>query len=96
MVPRRSDLHGYVSLLFAELAKEWVVYDEVKHVNKMKKYMIYIAQGIDAEFEYEIRRVRSEEAFFGVCDEFLDSDEVLPDLPPENSKLFCGFKSLLE
>ena len=96
MVPTRRDLHHYIELLFRELAGEWAMYDEVKHVNKMKKYMIYIAQGIDAEFEYEIRRVRSEEAFFAVCDSFLDNDEVLPDLPPEKSKLFCGFKELLE
>ena len=68
----------------------------MKHVNKMKKYMIYIAQGIDAEFEHQIRRVRSEQSFFGICDDFMDNDDLLPDLPPENSKLFCGFKTLLE
>ncbi len=96
MVPTRRDLRQYIELLFNELAKEWTVYDEVKHVNKMKKYMIYIAQGIDAEFEYQIRRVRSDEAFFTACDGFLDNDEVLPELPPENSKLFCGFKALLD
>lgn len=96
MVPKRSDLLEYVNLLFRELGKEWLVYDEVKHVNKMKKYMIYIAQGIDAEFEYQIRRVRSEGAFFEVCNRFLDNDELLPDLPPENSKLFCGFNALLD
>jgi len=95
MVPVRRDLYAYVCLLFNELAKEWGVYDEVKHVNKMKKYMVYTSQGIDAEFEYQIRRVRSEEAFFDVCRDFLDNDALLPDLPPENSKLFCGFSDLL-
>lgn len=96
MVPKRCDLREYIDLLFRELAGEWSVYDESKHVNKMKKYMIYIAQGIDAEFEHEIRRVRSEEKFFEACDRYLDNDELLPDLPPENSKLFCGFKALLD
>lgn len=95
MVPRRCDLREYIDLLFRELAKEWVAYDEVKHVNKMKKYMIYIAQGVDGEFEHEIRRVRSEAGFFEVCDRFLSNEEMLPDLPPESSKLFCGFGKLL-
>ena len=96
MLPTRRDLRGYIDLLFHEIAKEWVEYDEVKHVNKMKKYMIYIAQGIDAEFEHQIRRARSEQGFFEICDAFMDNDSLLPDLPPENSKLFCGFKTFLD
>ena len=96
MEPTRKDLRGYIDLLFHEIAKEWLEYDEVKHVNKMKKYMIYIAQGIDSEFEHQIRRVRNEQGFFDICDSFMDNDDLLPDLPPENSKLFCGFKTLLE
>jgi tRNA-dihydrouridine synthase C len=95
MAPTRRDLRGYVQLLFEELAKEWSVYHEQNYVNKMKKYMIYIAQGIDAEFEQQIRRVQTEADFFAACDAFMDSDELLTELPPENSKLFCGFKDLL-
>jgi len=93
--PTRRDLHEYVTVLFAELAVEWIGYDEAKHVNKMKKYMIYIAQGLDEAFEYEIRRVRSEKEFFRICDHYLLNDDLLPDLPTENSKLFCGFTDLL-
>lgn len=92
----RNDLKQYVSLLFDEVASEWTVYDEVKHVNKMKKYMAYIAQGIDAEFEFRIRRSKSKADFFQICEELLTSDELIPDLPPENSKLFCGFSDLLK
>lgn len=93
--PSRRDLHEYISVLYAELAVEWIGYDEEKHVNKMKKYMIYIAQGLDEAFEYEMRRVRSEKEFFRICDHYLLNDELLPDLPPESSKLFCGFTDLL-
>ena len=92
----RLDLRKYIQLLYDELAKTWAEFDEVKHVNKMKKYMIYIAQGLDAAFEYEIRRVRCEKEFFRICDHYLLNDDLLPDLPPENSKLFCGFSALLE
>tara|TARA_B110000879_G_scaffold118326_1_gene157202 strand:- start:12091 stop:13140 length:1050 start_codon:yes stop_codon:yes gene_type:complete len=96
LAPTRRDLRGYVQLLFEELAKEWSVYHEQNYVNKMKKYMIYIAQGIDAEFEQQIRRVQTEADFFAACDAFMDNDELLTELPPENSKLFCGFKTLLD
>lgn len=93
--PTRKDLRQYVESLYHELAKEWKEFDELRHVNKMKRYMNYISQGIDAEFEQRIRRVKTAEDFFGTCDEFLQSDELLPELPPENSKLFCGFSALL-
>jgi len=85
-----------VGLLFDEIAREWKEYDERKHVNKMKKYMVYMAQGLDEEFEYKIRRAQSAGEFHGICEGFLADDVVLPDLPPENSKLFCGFSGLLE
>ncbi|WP_346190074.1 tRNA-dihydrouridine synthase family protein [Rubritalea halochordaticola] len=94
--PTRKDLRHYVEVLYHELAKEWKEFDEQRHVNKMKRYLIYISQGIDADFEFEIRRVKSAEAFFGVCDKYLLRDELLPELPPENSKIFCGFSALLE
>ncbi len=96
MQPTRRDLRHYVQILFDEVAREWKEYIEVKHVNKLKKYMVYIAQGLDAGFEYEIRRVRSEKEFFAACDRFMDSDALLPAQPPESSKLFCGFKGLME
>ncbi|MFC4992249.1 tRNA dihydrouridine synthase [Rubritalea tangerina] len=92
----RRDLHAYVTELYfavAENAKDFV---EHSHVNRMKKYMAYIAQGIDPEFEYQIRRVKSQAAFFETCDTFLLDSRELPDAPPEESKLFCGYKKLLE
>lgn len=96
IAPTRRTLLEYVRLLFDALAAEWHTFDEAKHVNKMKKYMIYIAQGLDAAFEHQIRRVRSKKEFFFTCRSFMENDEPLPDLPPENSKLFCGFSALLE
>ena len=95
-VPTRTDLHGYVTKLYHAVAADARDYVESSHVNRMKKYMAYIAQGIDAEFEYQIRRTRSEEGFFGICDEFMLNDQPLPDAPPVESKLFSGFSKLLE
>ncbi|MGB1259089.1 MAG: tRNA dihydrouridine synthase [Akkermansiaceae bacterium] len=93
-VVRRSDLLEYVTLLYQEVASETRKYEEGKHVNRMKKYMIYIAQGLDDEFEQQIRRATSGEEFHSICQHFLDGDAVVPILPPENSKLFCGFNAL--
>ena len=91
----RRDLHGYIRLLFEAIAQERTRYEERRHVNKMKKYLVYIAQGLDAEFEYQIRRVQSAQDFHTVCDAFLLSEQLLPQRPSETSKLFCGFNALL-
>jgi tRNA-dihydrouridine synthase C len=94
--PTRKDLHGYITKLYfavAENAKEFV---EQSHVNRMKKYMAYIAQGIDSEFEYQIRRVKTQADFFATCDNFMLDDRKLPDAPPVESKLFCGYSKLIE
>ena len=73
MTPTRGDLHGYVTALYHAVAEneKRKTYVEASHVNRMKKYMAYIYQGIDAEFEYQIRRVRTEADFFGACNEIL-------------------------
>ena len=70
-------------------------YDSTKQTHKMKRYVVYIAQGLEPEFEERIRRAQDEAAFFAACGEFLDHDQPVPDLPPEASKRFCGFGELL-
>ena len=39
--------------------------------------------------------MQREEEFFAICRAELDHDGLVPDLPPEKSKLFCGFNELL-
>ncbi len=92
----RAMLLGYIELLWEETAREFhAPFDEAKHVHKMKRYMNYIAQGVETEFEHAIRRAQSKNEFFSICRSFLESQEALPALPPERSKLFCGFSDLL-
>jgi tRNA-dihydrouridine synthase C len=90
----RSDLLEYITLLYQEIATQTSDFDETKHVHRMKKYLIYIAQGIDDEFEHQIRRVTSADTFYLTCREFLDNNEPVPSRPPERSKIFCGFDAL--
>lgn len=85
----------YIQRLFEETAEVVTDFVENKHVHKMKKYLIYIVQGHDADFEHDIRRVKTKAEFFATCHRYLDSDEPAPDLPSENSRLFCGFSQFL-
>ncbi len=94
IIPNREVLR-YIHLLYDETARERTDFIELKHVQKMKKYLIFITQGHAPEFEHAIRRVKTKEDFFNVSTEFLDNDTPVPDLPPENSKLFCGFSQFL-
>ena len=75
--PRGRDLLEYISALY-----EAVKPDNLRitaHVQKMKKYMNFVAAGIDpqGQFLHEIRRVTSEPDFFATCERFLNhTDEV--------------------
>lgn len=94
-VPVGQDLLDYVLMLYEETARERVDFVEEKHVQKMKKYLVFIAQGHDPAFEHQIRRVRTYQEFSDTCSAHLSHQNPLPTLPPENSKLFCGFSDLL-
>lgn len=93
--PRAHDLLDYIEDLYAELARESKEYHELHHIQRMKKTMLYIVQGLGDEFEQAMRRMRTEEEFFHLCRSSLDHDALIPDVPPEQSKLFCGFTELL-
>lgn len=61
---------------------------EASRVQKMKKYMNYLAVGVEpsGEFLHRIRRVSTEADFFRACGEFLDHDRPMP-LEPFSIKL---------
>ncbi len=61
---------------------------EASQVQKMKKYMNYVGQGVEpsGQFLYQIRRVRTFREFFGVCATFLSHDQPMALEPfPEPS-----------
>ncbi len=91
----RRDLLSYISELYEEIAKETRDFDEKLHVQRMKKTMLYIVQGLGEETEQAMRRVATEVDFFAICESALDNSCPLTDVPPEQSKLFCGFRDLL-
>lgn len=93
-VPAGRDLLGYVRALYDAIAADTASFDPKRHVQRMKKTMVFITQGHHPDFEYRLRRTKTEEDFHAICRGFLDHDEPVPARPPENSRLFCGFSEL--
>lgn len=94
-MPSGRDLLGYIHELYEATAHFHPVFDELKHVQKMKRYMGFIAGGVDREFEHHIRRVITPAEFEEVCRRYLDHDAPLPPEPPRDSPVFCGFAELV-
>ena len=74
-IPKGRDVLAYVRELYETVKPPEL--REVALVQKMKKYMNYLAVGVDPEgqFLHQIRRVERESEFFAVCERFLDHDE---------------------
>ena len=57
---------------------------EAAQVQRMKKFMNFIGEGVGEKFLHEIRRVPTTADFFRVCEEFLDHDRPMV-LEPEKA-----------
>lgn len=78
-IPTGRDLLAYVHDLYESVKPSQLRIEA--HVQKMKKYMNYLAVGIDPEgrFLHDIRRVQTEPEFFSTCERFLNhSDAAFP------------------
>ena len=96
---RRRDVLNYIEILWEETARARVEFrkgfDERKHVHKMKRYLNYILAGFEDELVFQMKRSQEKGALFELLKTHLDSEELIAALPPEDSKLFCGFRELL-
>ncbi len=54
---------------------------EASQVQRMKKFMNYIGEGISEKFLHDIRRVETTADFWRVCEESLDHDEAMTLVP---------------
>ena len=59
---------------------------ESAQVQRMKKFMNFIGEGVGEKFLFEIRRVATTADFFRVCEEFLNHDEPMTLEPPPVSE----------
>jgi tRNA-dihydrouridine synthase B len=66
-----AEVREYVSRLYAATRDPGV--PERPHVNKMKKYLNFVGQGVDAQglFLHDMRRAESEASLFEICDRHL-------------------------
>ncbi len=92
--PCGRDLLAYIRDLHDLTARFQSRFEPAKHVQKMKRYLGFIAAGTDREFDFQIRRVTTPDEFDAVCRHFLDHDAPLPETPPADSAVFCGFGEL--
>ena len=65
------DVREYVERLY-RATRDGAV-PERAHVNKMKKYLNFVGQGVDPQgsFLHDMRRAESETDLFGICDRHL-------------------------
>jgi tRNA-dihydrouridine synthase B len=83
-LPAGRDVLAYIRELW-----EGEIMPDVKEpaqVQRMKKFMNFIGEGIDEKFLFEIRRVTTTADFFRVCEIFLDHDRPLALEPPVASE----------
>jgi tRNA-dihydrouridine synthase len=82
-LPSGRDVLDYVHELWENEITPGV--KESAQVQRMKKFMNFIGEGVGAKFLHEIRRVATTADFFHACEDFLNHDEPLsmePDAAP--------------
>jgi tRNA-dihydrouridine synthase B len=69
-----GEVHDYIARLYRATTVPGL--PERLHVNKMKKYLNFVGQGVDptGAFIHDMRRAESEAALFAVCDRHLLAD----------------------
>lgn len=81
--PTGRDVLGYIRALWESQCTPNA--NEAVQVQRLKKFMNYIGEGVDAQFLHQIRRVQTEADFFRACHEFLDHDRPMT-LEPADEK----------
>lgn len=81
--PSGREVLQYVTVLYEETVPT-AQFRERLQVEKMKKYMNFIGEGMEdaGEFLYRIRRVETREGFFEACRDHLDHDRPMRLVPP--------------
>jgi tRNA-dihydrouridine synthase B len=83
-LPAGRDLLAYIRELWEnEITPEL---KESAQVQRMKKFMNFIGEGVGEKFLFEIRRVTTTTDFFRACENFLDHDRSLTLEPPAASE----------
>lgn len=81
--PTLADVRDYIQHLYH--ATQTPEIPERAHVNKMKKYLNFVGQSVDAvgAFLHEMRRAETERDLFAICDRHLLGDNAAREFPLE-------------
>jgi tRNA-dihydrouridine synthase B len=79
-LPTGRDVLAYIRELWEHEITPGV--KEPAQVQRMKKFMNFIGEGVGAPFLFEIRRVTTTADFFRVCENFLNHDQPMALEPP--------------
>jgi tRNA-dihydrouridine synthase len=93
-LPTGRDLLRYISELWESQITESV--PEHSQVQRMKKFMNFIGEGISPEFLFQIRRVESKIGFFSICAAYLDHVDRMPLIPSQLKRVSGAVSSALE
>jgi len=79
--PTGREVLEYIQALYEAVCDPEV--RETSQVQKMKKYLTYISDGVEptGQFQHSIRRVITRADFFRICGEYLDHDSPIPHVP---------------
>ena len=79
-LPTGCEVLAYVRALWENEITPGV--PESAQVQRMKKFMNFIGEGVSEQFLFEIRRVTTTADFFRLCENFLNHDQPIPLEPP--------------
>jgi tRNA-dihydrouridine synthase len=92
-LPTGRGVLGYVRELWDAEVTSGV--REPAQVQRMKKFMNFVGEGVGGKFLHEIRRVTTQAGFFRVCEDFLDHGEPMTLEPAaQTGEALSGAKSL--
>lgn len=75
-IPAGHDVLRYIHQLYEAVCSPGV--PEVSQIQKMKKYMNFIGEGIAPEFLHDVRRTTSQSGFFALCAAHLEHERPMP------------------
>ena len=89
--PTGRDVLDYVRALWESQSTPTV--SETARVQRMKKFMNYLGEGVDAQFLHQIRRAQTQAEFFQVCVSFLDHDQPMKLEPADGPVVREGLEN---
>lgn len=95
-LPTGSDILAYIEALYAAVCS--ADFSERQHIQKMKKYLNFLGEGLgtkSGEFLHAIRRSETHAGFFAICHDFLNNNDPHDLCPATHSDSLAAQERLL-